>query len=222
MSKYEPLWRHIRESGRRELTLSFEEIGRITGFPMDHSFLRYRKELTEYGYEAGHVSLKERTAAFRRLELSAGRIRLIPCSREEMEELIAGEDDEELKSAYRQMLDGALKNPADWVWYAVWRIESPEGETIGDLSFKGMGPNGAVEIGYGIREEYRRQGYAAEAVSALVRWAARQPRVRRVEAETDPDNIASQRVLKKCGFVPTGTLGEEGPRFVWAPETGEN
>lgn len=34
-----------------------------------------------------------------------------------------------------------------------------------------------------------------------------------VEAETDPDNKASQRVLEKCGFVPDGT-GVEGPHFV--------
>ena len=34
-------------------------------------------------------------------------------------------------------------------------------------------------------------------------------------AETDPDNIASQRVLEKAGFAPTGEQGEEGPRFLW-------
>lgn len=34
-----------------------------------------------------------------------------------------------------------------------------------------------------------------------------------VEAETAPDNKASQRVLEKCGFAPDGT-GVEGPRFV--------
>ncbi len=34
-----------------------------------------------------------------------------------------------------------------------------------------------------------------------------------VEAETDPDNKASQRVLEKRGFAPDGT-GVEGPRFV--------
>ena len=36
----------------------------------------------------------------------------------------------------------------------------------------------------------------------------------RVEAETEPDNAASQRVLAKCGFVPNGIVGEEGPRYV--------
>lgn len=34
-------------------------------------------------------------------------------------------------------------------------------------------------------------------------------------AETEPGNIASQRVLEKAGFIPTETNGEEGPRFVW-------
>ncbi len=36
-----------------------------------------------------------------------------------------------------------------------------------------------------------------------------------IAAQTDEVLIAaSQRVLAKCGFVPTGTVGEEGPRFV--------
>ena len=33
------------------------------------------------------------------------------------------------------------------------------------------------------------------------------------KAETDPDNVASQKVLNKCGFEPNGKIGEEGPRF---------
>ena len=48
---------------------------------------------------------------------------------------------------------------------------------------------------------------------AAVRWALAQLAVTRVEAETEPDNRASQRVLEKCGFLPSGTIGEEGPRF---------
>ena len=51
------------------------------------------------------------------------------------------------------------------------------------------------------------------AVDTAVEWALRQPGVCRVEAETDPENQKSQRVLEKCGFVPSGTIGEEGPRF---------
>ena len=52
-----------------------------------------------------------------------------------------------------------------------------------------------------------------EAVSAVVEWAEKQPGVRTVEAEVEAGNIASIRVLEKCGFTRTGTMGEEGPRF---------
>ncbi len=48
----------------------------------------------------------------------------------------------------------------------------------------------------------------------MCRWALAQPGVTAVEAETAPDNAASIRVLAKLGFQPTGTLGEEGPRFL--------
>ena len=64
-----------------------------------------------------------------------------------------------------------------------------------------------------VLEEYQGQGYATEAVGAAVTWALQQPFVTCVETETAPDNRASQRVLEKCGFLPSGTIGEEGPRF---------
>ena len=46
------------------------------------------------------------------------------------------------------------------------------------------------------------------------RWAFEQPGVTAVEAETAPDHAASQAVLHRVGFVPTGTMGAEGPRFI--------
>ena len=47
-----------------------------------------------------------------------------------------------------------------------------------------------------------------------LKWAFQHPMVKAVEAETDPDNAASQRVLMKCGFRPNGETGEEGPRYI--------
>lgn len=135
----------------------------------------------------------------------------------EMTEFIEKQTDAELITAYREMLQGCLDHPYDRDWYALWMIEDRRGSHIGDLSFKGPENNGSVEIGYGINEENRGNGYATEAVIAAAEWALRQPGVRRVEAETEPGNRASQRVLEKCGFLPTGTSGEEGPRFVKAP-----
>ena len=142
------------------------------------------------------------------------RIRIYPASREQMERIIAAEEDDELRKAYGEMLAGALAHPDLWGWYAMWLIEKTDGTHLGDLCFKGLAVGTPPEIGYGILEEYRGRGYAAEAVGLALRWAFRHPGVEAVEAETEADNAASQRVLKKCGFRSNGELGEEGPRFV--------
>ena len=141
------------------------------------------------------------------------RLKLYPASREQMEAIIASEQDKELKKAYTEMLDGCLLHPDQWDWYAVWMIEKMDGTHIGDLCFKGLQNNGTAEIGYGILEAFQGQGYATEAVQAACRWAFRHAEVKSLEAEVDAENAASQKVLQKCGFRPNGIIGEEGPRF---------
>lgn len=133
----------------------------------------------------------------------------------EMRAMIAEEPDQETKQAYVEMLDACIANPSLRHWYGAWIISLDSGERIGDLCFKGLSPEGVVEIGYGFLPAFYGKGYATESVIAMVDWASRQPGVKAIEAETDPHNIASRRVLQKAGFVPTGVWGEEGPRFTW-------
>ena len=64
MSKYNSLWAYIDESGKLQLTLTFDEISQIAGVPLDHSFLKYKKELCCYGYEAVKISMKAQTVLF--------------------------------------------------------------------------------------------------------------------------------------------------------------
>ncbi len=64
MSKYDPLWAYIQKDGRPSLKLTFEQIQRITGHPIDHSFLKYKKELANFGYQVGKISMKEQTVLF--------------------------------------------------------------------------------------------------------------------------------------------------------------
>lgn len=68
MSKYEPLWKYITENCKDTMILSFVEIQDITGVPIDHSFLRYKKELTEYGYQVGKISMKEQKVSFHKTD----------------------------------------------------------------------------------------------------------------------------------------------------------
>ncbi len=64
MSKYAPLWDWIKENGADRMKLTYAEIEQITGLPIDHSFLTYKKELLEYGYQVGKISMKEKTVVF--------------------------------------------------------------------------------------------------------------------------------------------------------------
>ena len=145
------------------------------------------------------------------------RLNIYPASNEQMESLISRQTIPELKEAYQEMLDGCLMHPDQWEWYAVWNVELNDESkvVVGNLSFKGLDPDGILEIGYGMNSEYEGRGLMTEAVSAVVRWAAAQEGVKLIEAETEGSNAASKRVLQKAGFIPNGKMGDEGPRYVW-------
>ena len=68
MSKYEPLWKYIKDNKKEEYKLTYEEIRRILGFDLDHSFLKYKKELLEYGYEVVKISIKEKYVLIHKIE----------------------------------------------------------------------------------------------------------------------------------------------------------
>ena len=64
MSKYDALWVHVQKDGSPTLKLTFAQIQEIAGVPIDHSFLKYKKELTDYGYQVGKIAMKEQTVVF--------------------------------------------------------------------------------------------------------------------------------------------------------------
>lgn len=68
MSKYDSLWRYLKDNGNPKLVLSFDEIQGILGFDIDHSFLTYKKEAVSYGYEVGKISIKDKTVSFKKID----------------------------------------------------------------------------------------------------------------------------------------------------------
>lgn len=66
MSKYEPLWDYIKKNNKDSYSLSYEEIKDILGFDIDHSFLTYKNELEEYGYEVIKISMEDKIVYFSR------------------------------------------------------------------------------------------------------------------------------------------------------------
>lgn len=61
MSKYQRLWEYIKEQSSDTLKLLYDEIENIAGVPIDHSFLTYKKELLEYGWQVEKIYMKEKS-----------------------------------------------------------------------------------------------------------------------------------------------------------------
>lgn len=146
--------------------------------------------------------------------IETNRLKIYTASKAQMETFIAAQSIDNLKAAYSEMLNGCLAHPEQWEWYAIWMIESKDDAHIGEFCFKGISDKGITEIGYGIAETYQGCGYATEAVTALVDWAMKQPGVSCIKAETEASNFASQKILNKTGFIPTGKTGKEGPLYI--------
>lgn len=67
MSKYIALWNYLKNFNEKEVILNFADIKDICGFEIDHSFLKAKKELLDYGYEVIKISLKEKMILFRKI-----------------------------------------------------------------------------------------------------------------------------------------------------------
>ncbi|MBQ6655645.1 MAG: GNAT family N-acetyltransferase [Erysipelotrichaceae bacterium] len=71
---------------------------------------------------------------------------------------------------------------------------------IGTIYFKSLPLNGVSEIGYGMNPVYWGKGYMSEALKAMLRYGGENG-ISEVIADTTMDNIRSQNVLKRNGFV---------------------
>jgi len=61
-----------------------------------------------------------------------------------------------------------------------------------------------IEVGYHLARAFWGRGYATEAARACVRFGFEQLNLERIVAVVQPANVASRRVLEKCGLTYTG------------------
>jgi RimJ/RimL family protein N-acetyltransferase len=102
----------------------------------------------------------------------------------------------------------------------VFLILDDDGRIAGECGTKSTpGPDGAVEIGYGLAPASRGHGLGTSAVGALLGWLDRCADVRAVDAEVHLGNVASWRVLERLGFVSTG-VDDHGYRRYRRPAMG--
>jgi RimJ/RimL family protein N-acetyltransferase len=104
---------------------------------------------------------------------------------------------------------------------AAWLIVEDR-EVVGLCSIiKAPETIGLVEIGYGIAPSRRGRGAASRAVGDVLAWARADARVTTVTADTSIDNVASQRVLARNGFLRVGTRtdAEDGDMICWSADS---
>ena len=101
---------------------------------------------------------------------------------------------------------------AQWAWLVV---ERASGTLVGEIGGK-VGPNreGELEFGYAILPEHRKRGLAKDAVRTFEAWAAQQPGVKALTAESLDFNVASKAVLRGAGLSETGSRIEAGSRVI--------
>ncbi len=111
----------------------------------------------------------------------------------------------------RVRLQQIREDPASEPWLLrPIALQAPESVAIGLFNFHGPPDDlGYAEVGYGLQPEYRGQGYAVEAVRAMLDWAMAQYDVRRFRAAIAPDNARSRNLVAKLGMTRTGAQWDE-------------
>ena len=110
-----------------------------------------------------------------------------------------------MEKIYNIKLINIQNNPQYYLFYTYWLIiNNNTNEIIGRIGFKDI-PNqmGEIEIGYGTHTNYRSKGFMTEALKAITNWGFNQSilPIKKIIAQTKEDNIPSQKVLIKAGYV---------------------
>jgi RimJ/RimL family protein N-acetyltransferase len=89
-----------------------------------------------------------------------------------------------------------------WFQYAIER--AADHVMIGDVGVNRHENGMQAEIGFSLARAYHGQGYAAEAVRAVLHHLFAVDGLHKVEAECDARNTASARLLERVGFTREG------------------
>ncbi|MGD8780518.1 MAG: GNAT family protein [Ignavibacteria bacterium] len=94
---------------------------------------------------------------------------------------------------------------------APWGIELKEkNKIIGTIGYHEWDKkNFKAEVGYVLHCNYWQNGIMTEALNYVIEFGFTKMYLNRIEARTDPENIPSQKLLEKVGFLKEGLLREQ-------------
>jgi ribosomal-protein-alanine N-acetyltransferase len=97
---------------------------------------------------------------------------------------------------------------------AFYVLVAEDGSVLGRFNLYRF-QDGMAELGYRVAQQVAGRGVATATVQELCRLAAAQYGLHTIRAATTHDNIASQKVLTKAGFVPAGPAEPGGRPGTW-------
>lgn len=121
-----------------------------------------------------------------------------------------------------EFLNAAESRFDEGVDWAFVLVEADTGDVVGTVALHAKGDPHCVEIGYWVRTDRTRRGYASSAARALTEAAFEYLDVDRVQIRMDKANVPSAAVPPKIGFAllgeesrPIQTPGHSGTGLVW-------
>ncbi len=113
-----------------------------------------------------------------------------------------GEELDHLLTGFLHRLEKEISEDEDnYLYFTEFLIVLKEnGHIIGSIDYKYVPVEGVTEVGYGMNPDYTGHGYMTEALTSFLDFG-KGLGISIVRADTDPDNIKSQNVLKRCGFT---------------------
>ncbi|GAB3748563.1 GNAT family N-acetyltransferase [Lysobacter olei] len=152
--------------------------------------------------------------------LDAGTVRLRPHRRDDLQDFYSLYADPQVMRFWsfpawtdvaqaRERFEGALEgqDPARLLCWAVADVESDR--LIGGVTLFAINPDqGRAEIGYALHSSQWGRGHARNMLRPVLDHAFGPLGLRRVEADIDPRNVASCRLVERLGFVREGLLRE--------------
>ena len=109
-------------------------------------------------------------------------------------------------------------------WFVRFIVLKESKEVIGSTSFHGVpDAEGMMEIGLGIEEAFRNQGYAREALAGMWKWVSAFPEVKTLRYTVSPENLPSIAVINYFGFEYKGQQMDEidGPENIYEMSTAD-
>ena len=80
------------------------------------------------------------------------------------------------------------------------------GKVVGDLWVYLIENDRMAAVAIRLSNAYQGNGYGTEALSEMVRFCFERTELKRLWAQVDIHNTASQRMLEKCGFIREGLI----------------